>query len=69
MSAITERPARATRSARVQNDHLVHRRRDGRVVTEDGHGSGVSDEQARVGAGLVRQPPDGASYAVTMTIG
>ena len=50
-----ERPARAPVDRARQHDHLVHRRRHGRVVAEHGHRRRVADEDD-VGAGRVGEP-------------
>ncbi len=49
-----ERPPRAACDRAREHDHLVHRGRHGRVVSEDGHRGRVADEHD-VGAGLVGQ--------------
>ena len=50
-----ERPARAAVDRARQDDHLVHRRRHRRVVTEDDHRGRVADED-HVDARVVRDP-------------
>ena len=51
-----ERPRRAARDGAREHEHLVHRRRHGRVVAEHGHRGGVADED-EVDAGLVGESP------------
>ena len=44
MSATTSGAPRAARGGAREDDHVLHRGRDGRVVPEHGHGGGVADE-------------------------
>ena len=53
-----ERPARAARDRAGEDEHLLHRRRDGRVVAEHGHRGRVADEH-EVGARLVGEAAAG----------
>ena len=56
MSATTSGRSAPRAAAPGEDEHVLHRRRDGRVVAEHGHGRRVADEDD-VDAGRVREPP------------
>ena len=53
-----ERALRTACDRSGEDEHLLHRRRHGGVVAEDGHRGGVADEH-EIGARLVRESPAG----------